>query len=395
MRVKLDRRSPRGRFLRYHRAMRSLAFVLFAMLSGCTSSPTPIGACTTNADCHGGTVCRDGRCQMAIDAFAPNDAGSDAGRDAPTPIDSNVDANCIPVGCAHSEVCFNGIDDDCNGMVDDGCACMVGTTERCLPGRFDPSAPLCSWGQATCGGAAEFGSWGSCTGAGGGDGGTSPYGCRRIGIMGAPGANASSDFQAWLMMQGAIVTRFHNMANAPTLTHEQLAVFDLVIVDWLQRDYTAAESTILSDWVTAGGGLFVMSGHSGSSELQDNTLLVSLGPSYDVALGLLNGPATLLPGFALTSDGAGGTLPPVTFAGGFAVIVPASLMSTLVPFATIGSNVVGVVGPFGMGRVAIWGDEWIEFDSQWSTMPAIIRLWSNGVHDLAPDRPLLPACPDS
>jgi hypothetical protein len=212
--------------------------------------------------------------------------------------------------------------------------------------------------------------------------------------MGAPGANPSSNFQAWLTMQGAIATRFHDMASAPTLTHEQLAVFDLVIVDWLQRDYTAAESTVLADWVRAGGGLFVMSGHSGSSEVQDNTLLVSLGPSYDVALGLLNGPATLLPG-VITDDGAGGTLPPITFAGGFAVIVPASLTSDLVPFATIGSNVVGVVGPFGMGRLAIFGDEWIEFDSQWSTMPAIIQLWSDGVRWLAPDRPLLPACPDA
>ena len=110
-----------------------------------------------------------------------------------------------------------------------------------------------------------------------------------------------------------------------------------------------------------------------------------------MAFGLLSGPATLLPS-TLTDDGAGGTLPPVTFAGGFRVIVPASLPE-LATFAVIGSDVVGVVGPFGMGRLAVFGDEWIEFDSEWSSMPPIVQLWTNSVRTLAPDEPLLPACP--
>jgi hypothetical protein len=323
------------------------------------------------------------------------DAGNDAAVvDAFQPIDTNVDANCIAVGCAATETCFNGVDDDCNGAVDDTCACVPGTTARCLPGVFDPATPLCSWGAMTCGGTGEFGSWGACTGGGVGDGGSAPYGCRRIGIMGAPGANPSSNFQAWLEMQGAIVTRFHaTAATAPTLHREELEVYDLVIVDYLQRDYTMDESMTVADWVRAGGGLFVMTGHSGSVGTVHNTLLAALGPSYDVAHGLLNGPATLLPS-PITSDGSGGTLPPVTFAGGFAVIVPPALMPDLAPFATIGSDVVGVVGPFGMGRLVVFGDEWIEFDSEWSTMPPIIALWTNSVRWLAPDQPLIPACPD-
>ena len=277
----------------------SAVAALLVVVAGCSCGTTPLpGACTTAANCHGAMQCIDGRCQAPTDAARDGglDASVDASRDAFAPNDANADANCIPVGCAATEVCFNGLDDDCNGTVDDGCACVSGTTARCLPGRFDPSAPLCSWGAMTCAGASEFGSWGACTGAGTSDGGTSPYGCRRIGIMGAPGANPSSNFQAWLQMQGAIATRFQNTATAPALTREQLAVFDLVIVDWLLRDYTAAESTVLADWVRAGGALFVMTGHSGSVEVQHNTLLISLGPSYDVATGLLNGPATLLPG---------------------------------------------------------------------------------------------------
>jgi hypothetical protein len=29
----------------------------------------------------------------------------------------------------------------------------------------------------------------------------------------------------------------------------------------------------------------------------------------------------------------------------------------------------------GSGRAFVWGDEWIEFDSEWSTLPEIERLW--------------------
>ncbi len=369
--------------------------LLLLLAAGCECGAPATPGCASSSECSSGLSCIDHRCRSVLDAGADGgtDAGLDAeGSDAPSPLDANADANCIPVGCAASELCFNGIDDDCNDMVDDTCGCVPGSTARCLPGRLDPSVPLCSWGEMTCVGAGEFGSWGACAGAGGSDAGASPYGCRRIGILGAPGANPSSNFQAWLEMQGAIVTRFHDTAAAPTLSREQLEVFDLVIVDYVQRSYALAESTTLADWVTAGGGLFVMTGHSGSVGTVHNTLLASLGPSYDVGRGLLSGPATLLPS-PITDDGAGGTLPPVTFAGGFAVLVPASLPD-LVPFATIGSDVVGVVGPFGAGRLVVFGDEWIEFDSEWSTMPPIVQLWTNSVRDLAPDEPLVAACPD-
>lgn len=29
------------------------------------------------------------------------------------------------------------------------------------------------------------------------------------------------------------------------------------------------------------------------------------------------------------------------------------------------------------GRVFVWGDEWIEFDSEWSNLPEIQQLWVN------------------
>ena len=228
--------------------------------------------------------------------------------------------------------------------------------------------------------------------------------------MGAPGALASSNFQAWLEMQGAIVMRFHDTADAATLHVEQLETFDLVIIDWLQRDYTTDEADVLSGWVQNGGALVAMTGHdSGHTADRHVSLLASLGPNYDLrtcasatdcdtgelcdnARCVLNGPATLLP-HPTTDDGSGGTLPPVTFNGGLRVTIPSAMSATFVPMAQIGSYVVGAAGPIGAGRALLFGDEWIEFDSEWSTMMAIPRFWQNTVEWVSPDPMILPACP--
>jgi hypothetical protein len=326
-----------------------------------------------------------------LDATTPNDA---APADAfVPPRDAGIDANCISTACVGAEACFDGVDNDCDDAVDEDCGCAPGSTARCLPGRLDPSLPLCSWGEMVCEGAGEFGTWGACTGGGGLDGGSSLYGCRRIGIMGAPGANPSSNFQAWLETQGAIATRFHQTAAAATLSRAELETFDLVIVDWLQRVYSVEESTTLRDWVSDGGALMVMTGHdSGATADRHVSLLVSLGPSFDLAAGPIDGPATLLPHpTTVTADGTG-TLPAVTFYGGLRTTVPAALSADIVPMAQIGTEIVGVAGPYGMGNVLLFGDEWIEFDSEWSTMPPILQLWLNTVRWLAPETPVLPAC---
>jgi|GEM_PF-2531229 hypothetical protein len=394
--------------------MRSAVGVVLAtwlLASGCDCAGERPDRCAGDGECAAGERCLDRRCVPGLDAsFDANvreDAAVDASaRDAPRP-DTSFDANCVVTECRAAEGCGDGLDEDCDGVVDEGCACVPGSTARCLPGRLTPDLPRCSWGEMACDGPGEFGGWGPCSGGGEVDGGMSLYGCRRIGILGAPGANASSNFQAWLEMQGAIVMRFHDTAGAATLRIEELRTFDLVVVDWLQRTYSMAEADTLSQWVNEGGGLFVMTGHdSGATAARQVSLLTALGPNYDLrACGsceatevcdgghcVLNGPATLLPApISLAPDGVS-TLPPVSFFGGLRVTVPAAMASTFTPFATVGSYVVGAAGPIGMGRAVVFGDEWIEFDSEWSTMPPIPRFWENAVRWLAPDEPVLPAC---
>ena len=45
------------------------------------------------------------------------------------------------------------------------------------------------------------------------------------------------------------------------------------------------------------------------------------------------------------------------------------------------------------GKLFIFGDEWIEFDSEWSTMPPIPRFWQQSVSWASPDPMIAPACP--
>lgn len=374
-------------------AMR-FALVCVLLLAGCDCEGTPRDRCTSSTECTGGEICTDGTCVPGPDAppFDANTAPDVPAIDAPV-ADTSFDANCLVVECLATETCGDGLDSDCDGRVDEDCACVPGSTARCLPGRLDPSISRCSFGEMACEGSGEFGTWGACSGAGGADGGTSLYGCRRIGILGAPGALASSNFQAWLETQGAIATRIHQTADAPLLRREELDTFDLVVIDWLQRTYSIDEATTLSTWVREGGGLFAMTGHdSGATADRHVSLLATLGPNYDLAAGPINGPAMLVAHpTTLDTDGVS-TLPPVTFNGGLRVTVPSELASDIVTMAVIGDQVVGAAGPLGEGFVLLFGDEWIEFDSEWASMPPIPRFWENSVRWLAPDEEVLPAC---
>jgi len=81
-------------------------------------------------------------------------------------------AMCTPVAdnCLATEVCDNGLDDNCNGKVDEaeaGCTCIPGEVQQCFlgpPGRAAITNSQCRRGSQTCRGT-EIGSWGDCTGA--------------------------------------------------------------------------------------------------------------------------------------------------------------------------------------------------------------------------------------
>jgi hypothetical protein len=191
-----------------------------------------------------------------------------------------------------------------------------------------------------------------------------------IGIFGNPGANASSNFQQWLIASGTSVQRVQTTPGEP-LTAAVLAPFDVVILDWLTRDYDATEAATLATWVTAGGGIATMTGYDNviADDWHANSLLAPFQVAYTGPL--LNGPVTSFAAHPITAG-----LTSVTFAGGYEVKDLGGPGSSRTAIAFLPGNVTaGFAVQKGAGHAFVWGDEWIEFDSEWSTLPEIKQLW--------------------
>jgi hypothetical protein len=193
-----------------------------------------------------------------------------------------------------------------------------------------------------------------------------------IGILGNPGANASSNFQAWLVESGTSAQRIQTTADVP-LTSAILEPFDVVILDWLTRDYTPAEADVFAAWVSAGGGVASMTGYNDNltDDWHANSLLLPLEVAYSGSLA--NGPIVTFATHPITAG-----IDSVTFLGGYTVADLGGTASIRAPIAFLpnGPNdAAGIAVEMGKGRAVVWGDEWIEFDSEWSVLPQITQLW--------------------
>jgi hypothetical protein len=261
------------------------------------------------------------------------------------------------------------------------------------------TAVICGCGSSTNGakgfpltteaGAVDGGSAGAEAGGGYGhlvgDGATieAGGGCQHlnIGILGNHGSNASSNFQSWLVSAGTSVQRIQTTAPTPAITAATLQPFDVVILDWLTRDYSAAEASVLAAFVSAGGGLVSMSGYDGvtTDDWHANSLLAPIALAYTGQL--LNPPGAEVPVTDFASHPITAGLTSVSFKGGYAIADLGGSASSRTPIAFLpdpsGSGVlpVGFAVQMSKGRAFVWGDEWISFDSEWSTIPQIKQLW--------------------
>lgn len=239
---------------------------------------------------------------------------------------SGTGGPCVPT--APMEMVCDGLDDDCNGIVDE----------------------------------VDEGQDGICD-------------CLAIAIVGTPGSLAASEFEQWLIERGTSAERI----NPPVIDAAVLGAYDVVILDQLTRIYEPAETMAFEAWVTAGGGLMAMTGHTAnpvSAQQWPNSILGTFGLEYQGQL--LNGPVTdFLPhpiSVGLTS---------VTFLGGFEVVETIPGTSDVVG-QLAGPTPVAQAREYGAGKVFVWGDEWIEYDSEWTTMPEIALLWTNIFSWLSP-----------
>ncbi len=246
--------------------------------------------------------------------------------------ESTTEPDCIPT----VEVC-NDLDDDCNDKIDD----------------------------------VDVGMDGVCD-------------CLSIALVGNEGANMSSEFQAYLEDQGTTTVRINsNVMNDVNvaLTPAELNKYDIIILDWLQRTYTAQEAADMKAWVEAGGGLMSMTGHTNNQTVIDRpgSLIGPMGLTYNGSAGFFSGPVT---NFAPHPINAG--LTSLTFAGGLFINIVDDGIGVNQTIMTLPPGPVGVVQERMMGRLFVFGDEWVEFDSQWMNMPDIKQFWVQTLVYLGP-----------
>jgi hypothetical protein len=243
--------------------------------------------------------------------------------DAPQVV-ADAPADTAPVGCVPTvpatEVCDH-VDNDCNGLVDD----------------VDV----------------------------GGDG---IYDCQSVLFLGSPGSGGTSDFSAWAHGNGTTVTRITDPAIV--VDAALLAQYDIVMLEALPRLYTADEATALETWVHAGGGVIALSGYSGNSVdyTYPNSLVAGMGAQFGG--NLMSAQVTELTPHPLTEG-----LTSITFQGGFAVVIDDPQTTPATVIGQIETTTVAAAMQYGVGRVYLWGDEWITFDSVWSGNPELPKLW--------------------
>lgn len=259
-----------------------------------------------------------GSSSTAADATA-DDATADDGPSFDVGAGNTTGEPCTPV--ADDELTCDGIDDDCNGFIDD----------------------------------IDVGMDGICD-------------CLAIGIVGTPGSLAASQFEQWLIDRGTSAERI----NPALVDDAVLSAYDVVILDQLTREYTPVEAAAFDAWVNAGGGLMAMTGHTASpvsAQQWPNGILGPMGLEYQGPL--LSGPVTDFVPHPITVG-----LTSVTFLGGFEVVATIPDQSDVIARLP-GMQPAAQAQVRGAGKVFVWGDEWIEYDSEWVALPEITQLWTN------------------
>lgn len=198
--------------------------------------------------------------------------------------------------------------------------------------------------------------------------------CLLIATLGKPGGSGEGDvFGGWLDARSD--TGAANLADQ-VLTPELLARYQVIVAQDVhdQRLYSAAEIDALQRWVENGGGLLTLIGYAGVDERTNaNAVLARFGLDY--------GSTPILP------RNGGMTVPvrswvphPVT-TGVTAVGVDNGyeVEGSGTALASEGGYVLLRAKEVGSGHVLAWGDEWITYNTEWSSSAGyqVEQLWLN------------------
>lgn len=214
--------------------------------------------------------------------------------------------------------------------------------------------------------------------------------CLTVATVGAPGgAGQGNVFNSWLDARSAAGST--DLTTMP-LTATLLAPFQVLVVQNVEgRVFSAEEIQAVQDWVRAGGGLMTLIGYSGANEGDSvNTLLAPFAVSYgtvDVMQGAC--PPNSIPILCMRESKAVVEWQTHPISAGVTQVgmdngKPVLGNGTIV--ATGEGHTLAMAVEADAGKVFVWGDEWITFDSDWSGRPEfqVELFWTNALKWLTP-----------
>ncbi len=194
----------------------------------------------------------------------------------------------------------------------------------------------------------------------------------KLALLGDPGSNPGANFAEWIGQRGPVVDRHLTGPSLEGFTVTKLESYQVVLLDFLAPTALLGISPQdLANWVERGGRVIALSGYGDYPEVVavQNRLLepVSLGFVSDTPVW---GPVTQFEPHPIT-DG----LDSLTFVGGREV--SHDPLDEVIMTVSDAAVPVGVVATRGAGRLFLFGDEWVTFDSEWVAMPEIEQFWVN------------------
>lgn len=209
--------------------------------------------------------------------------------------------------------------------------------------------------------------------------------CIRIATLGDAGTWGEGDvFGAWLTARASDGAK---ALGNEVITPDLIKNFQVIVVQNVReavigRTFSADEVKAVEDWVRAGGGLMTLIGFADATEVVNvNLLLAPFGMSYANKRILPKGAGNST--VAITQFS---THPITTSVKAVGVDTGYEVQGEGTVYAEGGGFKLGLARTVDKGRVNLWGDEWITYNSEWTEHPdyQVELFWVNSIKWLTP-----------